>query len=108
MVMSTRCSASLTVTLTPEVLPPTPVPARAANINGVGRSFAPEQPSRTLAAKPMAISLNMLIGLSSNDHLLGFFVEGDLLAALNRGHVHAQCNRMAVAGADAGVRRLAR
>ena len=50
---------------------------------------------------------NLRIDLASNHDLLGLVVEGDLLPGLNGGDVHAERDGVAVAGFDAGVRRLA-
>src|ERR1017187_3018639 len=50
----------------------------------------------------------MGIGLACNYYLLGFVVEGDFLPGLDGSDVHAQRNGVRVAGADAGVWRLAR
>src|ERR1035437_1661965 len=107
MVMSTRCSASLTVTPTPGAVFAATEAASAVYIYGVG-NFTILQPSATPATRVMAKSLDMRIWLTSNHYLLGLIVEGDFLAGLDCGYIHAQRDRVAVACADAGVRRLAR
>ena len=88
MVMSTRCSASLTATSTRGFVLLAVGPARMANIYGVG-NFWPVHPSATPATKAAASSLYVLIRLASNHDLLRLLVEGNLLAGLDCGDVHA-------------------
>src|ERR1039458_3149969 len=93
MVMSTRWAASLTMTATPLA---GDAPAAAFRV-----MIEP-------AISPIAKSLDVVIRLASNHHHLRLLVEGHLLAGLDGRHIHAQCDGVAVARADAGIRRLAR
>src|SRR6185437_16243712 len=83
MVMSTRRCASLGVTFIPFA-------ASAA--------YAYERSSMIAARAETAPILR--IDLSSSEHLLRFIVESYLLACLNSGDVHAECDGMAVSGFD--------
>src|SRR6202041_146137 len=62
-------------------------------------------PPRPAATSPAINSLR--IHLASRHHLLRLLVERNLHPRLDRRHVHAQRDRVAIAGLDARVRRLA-
>src|SRR5579862_7114409 len=90
MVMSTRRCASSGTTCTPEVL------AALSGWVGVRRAAA------------RATTASLRINLASNHHVLRLVVEGDFLAGLNRSHIHAEGNGVAVAGLNGSVGRFAR
>src|SRR5690348_14976002 len=79
MVMSTRRCASSGTTCTPDF------PAARSSCAGM-----------SMAAARAATRGSLRIHLAPSHHLLRFVVEGDLLAGLNRGHIHAQRDGVAV------------
>src|SRR5580700_5940945 len=90
MVMSTRRSAESDTTRTP--------------FGGAAKALAAR-------AKPAAAETNsnlLCIDLTPSQHLLRLVVEGHLHTSLDSGHVHAQCDGMAVARFNRRVRCLAR
>src|SRR5277367_602304 len=89
MVMSTRCRSTSGTTCTPPE-------GFVCALNGSTKAAA-RQPRNSLG-----------IHFACNHYLLGRVVEGRLLAGLNSGDVHAQRNRVAVTGFNAGVRGLPR
>src|SRR5665213_3607794 len=91
MVMSTRRLASSATTLTP-----LPV------------SLAKALPTRIIKPTRAPSSSNLRIDFASRHHLLRLVVEGDFLAGLDGGDVHAERDGVAVARLDAGVWRFAR
>src|SRR5271156_6220424 len=88
MVTSTRRCTSSTVTWTP-------FSERFANA-------LPPTPDRTKRHRASLTDIR----LSPGEHLFCFVVEGDLLPGLDRGDIHAQRDRVAITGINAGVRRL--
>src|ERR1039458_6145217 len=89
MVMSTRRCASSATTWTPEVF--------------AGLDWCAEV---NMAAATRASAAMLRIDLSSHHHLLCLVVEGDFLTGLNRSHIHAQSNGVAVAGFDGSIGRF--
>src|SRR5665213_658087 len=90
MVISTRRLASSATTLTP-----LPV------------SLAKALPTRTMMPTRRPSQSNLRIDFAPYHDLLRLVVEGDFLAGLDRGDVHAERDGVAVARFKAGVRRLA-
>src|SRR4051794_36753263 len=91
MVMSTRrCGSSATTR--------TPFPDGAAKTNPAGRQHANNKQSMILLSKDLA----------SCDDLLSLVVERDFFSGLDCSNVHAECDGVAVACFDWGVRSFAR
>src|ERR1700684_236460 len=91
MVMSTRRRASFATTCTPEA--------------GAAMS---EVELNIMAAAKIPSTAMLRIHLASHHHLLRLVVEGHFLAGLNRSHIHAESDGMAVSCFDRRIGRLAR
>src|SRR6185312_5278511 len=91
MVMSTRRCASSGATSTPDF------PAAHSSCTGM-----------SMAAARAATRASLRMDLPPDHHALRLVVEGNLLAGLNRGHIHAQRDGVAVPCLDGRIRRLVR